>query len=127
MFRLRANAFARAGSFCTKPRARSFCTKPIAVRPLHLLLYTYVEDVVEVRKTHRSAHVAAARAASARGDLLLGGALADPVDGAVMAFTASEAAEEFAATDPYVLNGLVTSWTVRECALLPLFRPFVCR
>ena len=53
--------------------------------------------------------------AASRGDLLLAGALADPVDGAVFAFSGGQAAaESFATKDPYVLEGIVTSWVVRE-------------
>jgi hypothetical protein len=46
----------------------------------------------------------------------LGGAYATPVDGALLLFKADSAAvvEEFAMTDPYVLNGLVKRWYVRE-------------
>jgi uncharacterized protein YciI len=53
-----------------------------------------------------------------RGELVLGGALENPVDGAVLLFRGSspEVAETFAKTDPYVLNGLVSSWRVREWA-----------
>jgi uncharacterized protein len=53
---------------------------------------------------------------SCRGELVLGGALADPVDGSILLFKgASRAvAEEFAKGDPYVRNGLVTKWRVRE-------------
>jgi uncharacterized protein len=42
--------------------------------------------------------------------------LADPVDGAVLLFAGESrrVAEEFARADPYVLNGLVTRWRVRE-------------
>ncbi len=62
------------------------------------------------------AHLARANDAVARGELVLGGALADPVDAAILLFRSSspEAAERFAAGDPYVLNGLVKSWRVRE-------------
>jgi uncharacterized protein YciI len=50
-----------------------------------------------------------------RGELLLGGALADPVDGAVLLFSGSSpaVAEAFAAADPYVTAGLVPRWRVR--------------
>ena len=60
--------------------------------------------------------MAYAKDAVARGELVLGGALADPPDRAVLLFRAESAAvaEDFAADDPYVLNGLVTAWTVRE-------------
>ena len=50
-----------------------------------------------------------------RGELVLGGALADPADQAVLLFKGAgpEAAEAFARADPYVANGLVRSWRVR--------------
>ena len=46
----------------------------------------------------------------------LGGAFAGPVDGAVLPFRGEtpEAAERFAQSDPYVVNGLITRWHVRE-------------
>jgi len=46
---------------------------------------------------------------------VLGGAFADPVDGAVLVFKGDSpaVAEKFAAADPYVRNGLVTKWRVR--------------
>jgi len=82
----------------------------------YLLLYDYVSDIVERRGPHRAAHVAHARAAVEKGELVLGGALADPVDGAVLLFKGESpaAAEAFAQVDPYVLNGLVSRWRVRE-------------
>jgi len=82
----------------------------------YLLLYDYVPDIVERRGPHRAAHLAHARAAVDRGDLVLGGALANPVDGAVLLFTSDSPAmvEAFAQIDPYVLNGLVSRWRVRE-------------
>jgi uncharacterized protein YciI len=81
----------------------------------YLLLYDVVPDYVERRAPYRAEHLALARAAHARGELILGGALADPVDGAVLLFRGDSpvAAQEFAAADPYVRNGLVTKWRVR--------------
>jgi uncharacterized protein YciI len=81
-----------------------------------LLLYDVGDDYVAQRAAFRDAHLAKAWAAHARGELLLGGALAEPVDGAVLLFTGSSArvAEDFARQDPYVVNGLVTRWRVRE-------------
>ena len=48
--------------------------------------------------------------------LLLGGALTQPADAAVLLFQGDspEVAERFARTDPYVINGLVKRWYVRE-------------
>ena len=82
----------------------------------YLLFYDVVPDYAERRKAFRKEHLALARAAHARGELVLGGALADPVDGAVLLFQGESpaAAEAFAAADPYVRHGLVTRWRVRE-------------
>lgn len=82
----------------------------------YLLIYDVVDDYVERRAPLRSAHIRHARAAEARGELVLGGALANPADGAVLLFrgTSPAPAEAFAAADPYVLNGLVKRWRVRE-------------
>jgi hypothetical protein len=82
----------------------------------YLLFYDVVEGYTERRKPFRAAHLEYANRAVARGELVLGGALADPADAAVLLFRSSspEAAERFAAQDPYVLGGLVKSWRVRE-------------
>jgi len=81
-----------------------------------LLFYKTAPDYLERRAAFRQVHLEKAWAASARGELVLGGALTDPVDGAVLLFRAEsrEVVEAFAKTDPYVLNGLVASWDVRE-------------
>ena len=81
-----------------------------------LMFYDFAADYLERRPAFREEHLAKAWAAHARGELVLGGALADPVDGAVLLFTGESpgAAESFAREDPYVLNGLVTRWRVRE-------------
>lgn len=81
-----------------------------------VLSYDFVADYVERRVPLRRAHLAYAHAAVARGELLLGGAFADPVDGALLVFAGDSAAvaESFAGSDPYVRNGLVRSWRVRE-------------
>ncbi len=80
-----------------------------------LLFYDYVENILERRAPYREAHLALARSAHARGELLMAGALAEPADGAVFVFTGDDAkaAERFARVDPYVQNGLVTAWRVR--------------
>lgn len=82
----------------------------------YILFYDVVDDYVERRAKLREAHLKHARQAHERGELVLAGALADPVDGAVLLFQgeSSEAAEAFAKADPYVLNGLVKEWRVRK-------------
>ena len=82
----------------------------------YLLFYEVVDDYADRRLHFRSAHLTHAEESIARGELLLGGAFAGPVDGAVLLFNGSSAeiAESFAKSDPYVTNGLVTKWYVRE-------------
>jgi uncharacterized protein YciI len=81
----------------------------------YLLLYDTAPDYLQRRTAFRNDHLALAWQAHERGDLVLGGALADPVDGAVLLFQGESpaTAEAFAAADPYVRNGLVKSWRVR--------------
>ena len=82
----------------------------------YLLMYETVPDYLERRAAFRAEHLALAWQAHARGELVLAGALAEPVDGAVFLFQGASpaAAEAFAAADPYVRNGLVRSWRVRS-------------
>src|ERR1051325_9914231 len=82
----------------------------------YLLFYDVVDNYAERRAPFRKDHIAHATAAVARGELLLAGALANPVDGTVLLFKGDSpaAAEAFATADPYVTNGLVTKWRVRE-------------
>jgi uncharacterized protein YciI len=81
----------------------------------YLLMYELADDYLDRRAEHRSAHLALAWAAAQRGELLLAGAIADPVDHALLLFQGDSpsAAEAFARADPYVEAGLVRSWRVR--------------
>ena len=82
-----------------------------------LLIYDYVPDYAEKRAPLRPAHLELARAAAARGELQLGGAVPhdDPPFGLLL-FKAESAqvAEDFARSDPYVTQGVVAAWRVRE-------------
>jgi uncharacterized protein YciI len=82
----------------------------------YALLYQVVEHYVDRRAPFRELHLREAKAATERGELLLAGAFANPVDGALLIFRADsrDVPETFARNDPYVLNGLVTSWEVRD-------------
>ncbi len=82
----------------------------------YLLFYEVADDYLSRRAAFRQAHLDGAWKASDRGELILGGALANPVDGAVLLFKGDspEVAERFALADPYVMNGLVKRWYVRE-------------
>ena len=81
-----------------------------------LLFYDGGPDYLERRPLFRGQHLKHAWAAHERGELVVAGALADPVDGAVLMFAGADksVAERFAEGDPYVINGLVARWHVRE-------------
>lgn len=83
---------------------------------LYLLFYEKVPDHADREGPHQAAHRAHVQAAVARGEMLLGGPLAEPLDGAqAILFRGDSAAvaEAFAAADPYVVNGIVCRWRVR--------------
>jgi uncharacterized protein YciI len=80
-----------------------------------ILFYKTVDNYVEKRAPYREEHISHANAAYERDELVMGGALAEPADGAVLVFKGEGpfVAEAFARNDPYVLNGLITEWQVR--------------
>jgi uncharacterized protein len=82
----------------------------------YLLFYEFVSDYLERRAAFRSQHLRLAWESQARGELILAGAFADPVDGAALVFRCDSRAvpEAFVASDPYVLAGLVRRWRIRE-------------
>lgn len=81
----------------------------------YLLFYDYTSDYLERRQPFRMEHLRLAWASQARGELVLAGVLADPVDAAAFFFQADspEVVERFVAADPYVRNGLVAAWRIR--------------
>jgi uncharacterized protein YciI len=81
-----------------------------------LLFYETGPAYLERRPEFRGAHLQHAWDAYERGELVVAGALADPIDGAVLMFAGGDksVAEDFARADPYVLSGLVANWLVRE-------------
>ena len=82
----------------------------------YVLFYDYVPEYLERRAALRDAHLAQIKGAIERDELFIGGAFAEPADGAMIVFSADtpEVAKEFARADPYVREGLVTKWWVRE-------------
>jgi uncharacterized protein YciI len=80
-----------------------------------LLTYSLSPDYLARRPDFRDAHLALARAAVERGDLLLGG-MVEGAEEALLLFAGEDAgpAEAFAGADPYVANALVEGWRVRE-------------
>jgi uncharacterized protein YciI len=77
-----------------------------------LLLYEYVDDIIERRGPYRDAHLALLQQMKDAGTVVMAGALGDPVTGAAIVFSACDPAEvgEYVLRDPYVVNGLVTEW-----------------
>ena len=59
-----------------------------------LLFYDYVENVVERRAPHREAHLALLGEYVDRGEVVLGGAFANPTDGAAIVFAVDSSGEE---------------------------------
>src|SRR5262245_19938273 len=86
----------------------------------YVLIYYVVEDYVSRRAAYRDEYLRLGREAQRRGELLLGGALTDPVDRALLVFRAADPSvvEAFARNDPYVRHGLVTRWEVRPWAVV---------
>lgn len=81
-----------------------------------ILFYETTDDYMEKRGTYRADHLALAQKMKQDGTLILAGALANPPDGAVLIFQGEteDVARAFAEQDPYVANGLIKKWYVRE-------------
>jgi uncharacterized protein YciI len=82
----------------------------------YLLMYDFAPDYMERRAEFRNEHLALAWQGQTRGEVVLGGALADPPDAGLLLFQCDSpaTAERFAQADPYVKNGLVSRWRVRK-------------
>lgn len=81
----------------------------------YVLFYESADDVLAKAPAHFDAHVARGSDFYDQGSLLLYGPFGDPQqEGSMAVFTSREAAEEFASGDPFVLNGVVRKWQIRE-------------
>lgn len=87
-------------------------TAPVAT---HLLIYDYVEDMLERRTPVREAHLAHVGAQRRTGTISVAGPF-DPPTGAVLVFedTDRDAVEAFVAADPYYSSGLVTGYRIES-------------
>ncbi|SDM22733.1 hypothetical protein SAMN05660642_01930 [Geodermatophilus siccatus] len=80
----------------------------------YVMTYRAVEDFLPLAQLNYPAHSARVEEFARRGDLLMVGTFDEPMNGEAMGvFTTREAAEEFVAGDPFVVNGVVASWAVR--------------
>jgi uncharacterized protein YciI len=87
-----------------------------------VVFYESAGDMAAKAREHFPAHQARWREFADRGELLMIGPFANSQqDGAMGIFTTRAAAEEFVRGDPFVLHGVVRSWTIREWreALVP--------
>lgn len=108
----------QVGTTAARFRLRSLFTPIVHLEPPvhYLLTYDLATDYLERRGEFRDAHLQLAWEAQERGELILAGALAEPADHAVLVFdcTTPEPVQLFAAKDPYVINGLVRAFHVRQ-------------
>ncbi len=79
----------------------------------YVLLYESASDVATKAPNHFAAHRARWQEFQDDGALLLIGAFTDRT-GSMAVFSTREAAEKLASTDPFVLNGVVSTWRVHE-------------
>lgn len=82
----------------------------------YALFYQVVDDYILRRAQYREEHLILGKEANDNGNLILAGALTDPPDGALLVFKASDKSvvEDFVTNDPYVKNGLITKWEIRQ-------------
>jgi uncharacterized protein YciI len=81
----------------------------------YVVFYESGPDVLTLAPQHFPAHQARLRDFHERGELLMVGTFGDPVaEGSMAIFATREGAEEFVEEDPFVLHGVVRSWTLRE-------------
>ena len=81
----------------------------------YVVLYESAPDVLSKAPAHFPAHKARLDEFHARGELLMVGAFGDPQnEGSMAIFATREGAEEFVKGDPFVLNGVVARYEIRE-------------
>ncbi len=83
--------------------------------PKYVLFYESADDVRTKAPQFFPAHVARWKEFQNQGTLLMIGTFAKAQEeGSMAIFTTREAAEAFAKNDPFVLNGVVRRWSIRE-------------
>lgn len=82
------------------------------------LEYTYVDNMLEKRGPVRPAHLEFTKPFITNKTLIAGGAFVPEVDKGLLIFKCTKSeVESFAKNDPYVVNGLVPSYVIREWAV----------
>ncbi len=79
-----------------------------------ILVYTYVDDIVDRRDPFRPGHLANIADAVTAGHVVIAGAVGTPPHSGhiVFADVADSVIEAFVAADPYMSAGLITAWRV---------------
>jgi uncharacterized protein len=82
----------------------------------YILKYFLADNYIELRSGYRSMHLKLAEELHKKGELIFGGALTEPTDEALLVFKVDEKSviEDFISKDPYIKNGLVLKWEIRE-------------
>jgi uncharacterized protein YciI len=81
----------------------------------YVVLYESADDVMTTAPQHFPAHKSRLDDFHRRGEILMVGTFGDPRnEGSMAIFPTREAAESFVAEDPFVLNGVVKSYQIRE-------------
>ena len=83
--------------------------------PKFVVFYESADDVRSKAPVHFAAHRARWKEFADRGELLMIGTFANAQEqGSMGIFTTREAAEAFVKSDPFVLNGVVRRYEIRE-------------
>lgn len=87
---------------------------------IHLLLYRYVENMVERRTPYRPDHLAHIKAAQAAGQIGIAGATGDPPTGGAFQFIGLSEGEikDYVHADPYYQAGLIVSFEIQPWTLV---------
>ena len=82
----------------------------------YVLIYNYVSNAKELRSPFRENHLKLVNGYVEKGEITLAGAWKNPLDGAAFIFKCDDqkTVKSFIEEDPYVLNGIVTDWQIKE-------------
>ncbi|MFJ9903520.1 YciI family protein [Streptomyces sp. NPDC101152] len=81
----------------------------------YVVFYESADDLAARAPAYFAAHTARYQEFVERGELLMIGPFGNPQEeGSMAVFTTLAAAEDFVAGDPFVLQGVVKAWHVRE-------------
>ena len=83
---------------------------------VYILTYEYVEDYLEKRKPHRKDHFDHVSPYIKSGNLLLGGATANPADKGIIIYKGltKDQIQDIVKNDPYYKAGIIKHFSIRE-------------